>query len=188
VSRVLDILARTPAIDIVGRHKKHADRELYAVLASGLEIVEIVEADPVEAAVLDDLVKQRFKGDNKRRYVNRGSDVYQRVCRLLFHGEEHTANVNRYAICLRQAHDHGVRSVGLVGELLTKGGVNRFYLTRPHLTDRISTRCIRLDRAVEHAKDGEIVLKLRRLPDNTYEVLECEAMQRPKPHQAGPPL
>lgn len=171
MSRILDILARTPSIDVVGRHKKHADRDLYRVLASGLEIVEIVEADSIEAAVLDDLIRQRFRGDNKRRYVEHGSDLYQRVCRLLFHGEEHSANVNRYAICLRQAHAHGVVSAGLVGELMTKGGVNRFYLTRPRLTDRISTRCIRLDRAIEHAKGEVIVLKLRRKPDNSYEVL-----------------
>jgi hypothetical protein len=75
MSRILEILARTPAIMVTERHKKHADRELYLILANSLEIVEAC-ADPAEAKVLDDLIRKRFAGDNKRRYVERGSDIY----------------------------------------------------------------------------------------------------------------
>lgn len=170
-SQVLAILARTPAVIVTERHKKHADRDLYFILANSLEIVEVCEADPTEAKILDDLIGRRLNGDNRRRYVERGSDLYQRVCRYVFHGEEHRTNTNRYAICLREAHKQGVRSAGLIDELMRKGGVNRFFLTRPNLAGWVSTKCIRLDRAVTHRKDAEIVLRLRRLPDNAYEVI-----------------
>jgi hypothetical protein len=82
------------------------------------------------------------------------------------------ANTNRYAICLHEAHRQDVRSARLIEELM-RGGVNRFFLTRPNLAGWVSTKCIRLDRPIKHHKSDEIILKLRRLPDNTYEVLKA---------------
>jgi hypothetical protein len=117
-----------------------------------------------EFEIVERLVAAAFQ------YVERGSDAYQRVCRYIFWGEEHTANINRYAIALREAGKQGVRS----GELLKRlrsGGVNQFYLKRPLHSETISTRCIRLERQITHEKSATITLVLKRNDDNSYAVL-----------------
>lgn len=174
MSRVGDILDRIAHAGrvIVGRHKKHADVSLYRTLADCLEIAEACLADPAELAVLNGRIGELARASNRRLYVEKASDVFQRVCRYVFHGEEHTANTNRYAISLREAHASGVRSGQLVQSLINLGGINKFYLGRKNEIESVSAKALRLDRPITHRKDEEIALRLRRLPDNTYEVIE----------------
>lgn len=178
MSRVLEILdgiKRAGAV-VVGRHKKHADIGLYQTLAACLEIAEVCLADPAELAVLNGKIRDLARTSNRRLYVEKASDVYQRVCRYVFNGEEHTANTNRYAISLREAHTAGVRSKQLAQTLLNYGGINKFYLGRKSEIKSVTAKALRLDRPITHRKDEELALRLRRLPDNTYEVLEARTL------------
>ena len=173
LSRVEVIIARSPVNLLVQRHKKHADTQLYRVLADCMEMAEVCLSDADEYEVLNTLIKALPLIEGKtRQYVERSSDIYQRVCRFMFHGEEHTANTNRYAHCLREAANRGIKSAKLVNEL-SNGGINKFFLRRPSQSREreISTKCLRLDRAIKHYKKDSITLKLKRDAEGAYEVL-----------------
>lgn len=151
--------------------RRGANTELYGALVLALKASELCIEDIEQDEALGKAVAELPKGNKNRQYVERGSDSYQRVCRYIFFGEEHTANINRYAHALREAGKQGVRSHELL-QRLHKGGVNQFYLRRPLRTDKISTRCIRLARQITHEKAEPFTLILRRNDDNSYEVLE----------------
>jgi len=151
--------------------RRGANAELYSALVLAMQASELCLADINQDAALGRAVAELPKGDKNRQYVERGSDAYQRVCRYVFFGEEHPANVNRYAIALREAGKQGVVSSDLLRRLRS-GGVNQFYLKRPLHRDTISTRCVRLDREITHGKSSQVTLTLRRKDDNSYEVLE----------------
>ena len=162
---------------LMTRHKKHADMQLYQVLADCMEICEVCLRDIKEYEVLNKLIAKLPIIDGKtRQYVESSSDIYQRTCRFMFHGEEHTANVNRYAISLREAARQGVKSKKLITEL-SSGGINKFFLKRPSQNQEreVETKCLRLDRAIRHYKSATITLKLKRNVDNVYEVLRLES-------------
>lgn len=178
-SRVEEILSRTLAFDVVVWHKKHADIGLYKTLAACLEICEVCQRDKKELAVLDRLISELpiLNGRN-RLFVEKGSDIYQRTCRYVFHGEEHTGNIYRYAVCLREAAKQKITSATITETLTKSGGVNRFFLQRPDTAPTVSTKCLRLDRQVSHHKSETIVLKLRRNKTGGYRVLDCELLAR----------
>lgn len=171
MSRVEVIVNRSPVKDLLARHKKQSDVTLYRVLADCLEIVELCQKSKLELVALNQLIKDLPKINNARFYIEKSSDIFQRTCRFMFHGEEHNANTNRYAHCLREATRQGVTSTRIFDELRS-GGVNRFFLTRPSQTLSIATKTIRLDRQIQHPKGNTIKLKLKRNIDNTYQVLE----------------
>ncbi len=172
MSRVEDIISRSPVAALMSRHKRHADATLYRVLADCLEIAEVCQRDAAEMEVLDQLIEQLPLLEGRtRQYVEKGSDIYQRTCRFMFHGEEHTANTNRYAITLREAARQGIKSRKLIAEL-AQGGINRFFLSRPSQTATVATKCLRLDRQIQHHKGATITLRLKRTVDNIYEVLD----------------
>lgn len=150
--------------------KRGANSELYGALVLALKASELCIEDIEQDVALGKAVAELPKGNKNRQYVERSSDSYQRVCRYIFFGEEHTANVNRYAHALREAGKQGIRS-GQLLERLRSGGVNQFYLKRPLRHDTISTRCIRLSRQITHEKAATFTLTLRRNDDNSYEVL-----------------
>jgi hypothetical protein len=167
---VIDIIEAARALMPIRR--RGANSDLYTALVLALKASELCIADIEQDVALGKAVAELPKGGKNRQYVERGSDSYQRVCRYIFFGEEHTANINRYAIALREAGKQGVISSELLSRL-QKGGVNQFYLKRPLRSDSISTRCIRLNRQITHLKAAQVTLVLRRLDDNSYEVLEC---------------
>ena len=175
MSRIEKIIAKCEAKIFVAKHKKHSDLLLYRVLSDCMKICEICFRDAAEARVLDELIKKLpLLAGKQRHYVEKSSDMYQRVCRYMFYGEENSSNINRYAICLREAAKTQIASGALVGHLKS-GGINKFYLRRPNLTNQIATKCIRLDRQIVHRKDRPIRLELLRQNDNSYKVLECAA-------------
>ena len=175
MSRVEEIIKRSPVAELMSRHKRGASATLYRVLADCLEICEVCHRDREELAVLNQLITELPRvNNNKRQYVERGSDIYQRTCRFMFHGEEHSANINRYAIALREAARHGVKSKALVRELSSAGGISRFFLARPTQIAMVATKCIRLDRQIQHRKGDIITLRLKRNMENVYQVLSME--------------
>jgi hypothetical protein len=180
LSKIELIIAQSPIAALLGRHKKHADMQLYKVLADCMEISEICLRDIKEYEVLNGLIQKLPVIDGKNRhYVERSSDIYQRVCRFMFHGEEHNANTNRYAHCLREAARQGVKGKALVAEL-SKGGINKFYLKRPNQSRevRVSTKCLRLDRAIAHSRRASFTLNLKRGEDGVYKVLKMQETTR----------
>lgn len=151
--------------------RRGANTELYDALVLALTAAELCIRDVTQDLALGRAVAELPKGNKNRQYVERGSDAYQRVCRYIFFGEEHTANINRYAHALREAGKQGVLSSALLGRL-RDGGINQFYLARPLSADTVATRCIRLDRQIEHTKSATFTLTLKRKADNSYEVIE----------------
>lgn len=175
MSRVELIISRSPVAELMSRHKSGADAVLYRVLADCMEICEVCERDPFELDVLNYLIGQLpLVHGNKRLYVERGSDIYQRTCRFMFHGEEHTANVNRYAISLREAARKGIKSNGLIREL-SNGGIRKFFLARPNQAEMVATKCLMLDTQIQHHKGATITLRLKRDMENVYHVLDFKA-------------
>lgn len=176
LSRVEAIIANSPVSMVVGRHKQNATEELYRVLSDCLQIAEICQEDADELLVLNSLIKDLplLPGKN-RNYVEKSSDIYQRVCRFMFHGEEHTANTNRYAHCLREAAQRGISSNALLWKL-RNGGVNQFFLMRSgaRANKVVTTKCLHLNEAITHGKNVEFMLRLRREDNNVYTVLEFE--------------
>lgn len=174
LSKVEAILAKSPVAQLIGRHKRYADEQLYRVLADCLQIAEVCLKDVEEYEVLNGLISQLPLIEGKtRQYVEKSSDIYQRVCRFMFHGEEHTANTNRYAHALREAARREVKSGKLLTEL-SNGGINKFFMTRPSQGRErvVETKCLRLDKAIKHYKTNEITLTLKRGADGIYEVLK----------------
>ena len=151
--------------------RRGANQELYNALILALQASELCISDINQDIALGKAVAELPKGNKNRQYVEKGSDVYQRVCRYIFWGEDHTANINRYAIALREAGKQNIRSFELLN-YLKNGGVNQFYLKRPLSNDTISTRCIRLNKQITHNKSNDFTLILKRKDDNTYEVIE----------------
>ena len=179
LSRIEVIIANSPVATVMGRHKQRATDELYRVLTDCLQIAEICLDDAEEWRVLDCLIKElpTLPGKN-RSYVESSSDVYQRVCRFMFHGEEHTANTNRYAHCLREAARRGIDSKKLLWEL-RNGGVNKFFLKRPgaRVNVEVTTKCLHLNKTITHGKNMKFMLQLRREEDGVYTVLGFEGVQ-----------
>lgn len=174
LSKVEIIISRSPIQQVLNRHKRHADTMLYRVLADCLEISEVCLGNIDEYEILNGLIKKlpAIEGKN-RQYVESSSDIYQRVCRFMFHGEEHTANTNRYAITLREAAEQGLKSGDIIKELCD-GGIAKFFLKRPGQNREIimRTKCLRLDRQIAHSRRATFTLRLRRKEkDGTYEVL-----------------
>jgi hypothetical protein len=83
--------------------KRGADGELYEALVLALRAAEMCIANIDHDIELGRVIASMPRGEKNRQYVERGSDAYQRVCRYVFFGEEHTANINRYAIAIREA-------------------------------------------------------------------------------------
>jgi len=159
--------------DLISRHKRHSDAALYSVLADCMRVCEACAADPKEFGHLNDLLRLLPRGNrNRRTYVERASDVYQRVARYVFRNDENYANINRYAIAMREAARQGVRSGEFSDRLMRDGGVNKLFLSRSGQSPIISTRCIRLAEPVVHRKSEVLTLRLRRRADNVYEVLD----------------
>lgn len=157
--------------------KRGANTALYDALEIAMRVCELCNNDIEQDVLLGKMISELPRGNKNRQYVERSSDVYQRVCRYVFLGEEHTANINRYAIALREAAKRQVHSSELKVRL-NSGGVNQFYLVRPLHNDFISTKCIRLARNITHAKGDAFTLRIRRLSDNSYEVLDFNPDER----------
>lgn len=151
--------------------KRGANTALYDALEIAMRVCELCNRDIEQDILLGKMIAELPRGEKNRQYIERSSDVYQRVCRYVFLGEEHTANINRYAHALREAANQQVHSSELKRRL-NNGGVNQFYLVRPLHSEVITTKCIRLAKQITHRKADTFTLQLRRLSDNSYEVID----------------
>ena len=166
------IIARCQADYIVARHTKHADAKLYRVLQDCLKICEVCMIDAEENKILNGMIADLVPLAGKNRiYVEAGSDIYQRVCRFIFYREENTANINRYAITLREAAQRQINSQQLATYLVHNGGISGLYLQRPLVANKVSTKCLRLTETIQHQKDARIIITLLRQSNNSYKVL-----------------
>jgi hypothetical protein len=174
VREMLDACRAAADSDIAGLRRKGSTPRLYSILADCLRACEECLSRPGAETELRELVKQQPREGN-RRYVERGSDVYVLVTRYVFVSEANRTNANRYAHTLREAAKRGLTSDVLADHLCEAGGINALYLARPLDRDTVETKALRLDRAITVHKDEPFTLRLRRLPDNTYEVLDIIA-------------
>lgn len=169
----LAIQTRQNAADVVARHKKLASYRLYAILAPTLEVCERCERDPKERAEIDRLFAEQPLGDQNRRYVESGSDIYVLVCRFVFAGTNRS-NAIRYAQALREAAKLQIGSGELDGWLRKNGGVAALYFRRPLASRTSSTRTLRLDRSITFPRDKPFTITLRWGTDNAFCVVGLE--------------
>lgn len=169
------ILKRSRAAAEIVKSKKHSDKALYAVLVDCMRVVEICKVIHGELNKLNQrIVNLPLLPGRNRVYVESNSDVYQRVCRVVFHGIEHTNNINRYAIALREHARLARGSDSLMQQLMEHGGVHRLWLRRPKAATLVRTRTLYLQRQIEHAKASEFTLTLRLRKDGSYAVTELD--------------
>lgn len=153
--------------------------ELYQLLSGCLGLAEQCASDPAKLEQMRGLVTQQPANGN-RRYVERGADAYQCVCRFVFHNlkseKAERSNASRYAICLREAAKRGVKAAALPAWLKENGGLNSLFLARPLAARSVTTRTLYLTAPVELPKYGAATLTLRRQADGRFQVLEyaCE--------------
>lgn len=166
---VLSILSEARCL--MPLRKRGANSQLYSALILAMEAAELCCANPAQMERLATAITELPRDGKNRSYVERGSSVYQLVCRYVFFGDENPANINRYAIALREAAARGVTSETLA-DRLDNGGVNQFYLARPLDVKTIATKCIRLAEQITHHKSEPFTLTLKRNEDNSYTVLE----------------
>lgn len=169
----LALQTRQSASEVVARHKKKASFRLYAVLAPCLELCERCGRDPAERAELESLFARQPKGERNRRYVEKGSDIYQLVCRFVFCGTNLT-NATRYAQALQQATDMQIRSPELEGWLRENGGVNALYFRRPLRYRSSTARTLRLASSITFPRDRDFTLTLRWTNDNAFKVVATD--------------
>lgn len=170
-SEIERILDKTDLNPLLPRIKRKSEEVLYSTLVVCMKIAELAIRKKSEREALDSILHKLppLPGQVKT-YIRSYSDVYQRVCRVVFHGDEHHANMYRYANALRVAAKKGIKSNGLLEEL-QEGGVTKLFNARHLKGDEISTRWLRLDRVIVHKKKEIVVLRLKRREDNYYEVL-----------------
>ena len=150
---------------------RQSDATLYSVLVGCMELAERCSTPEDEQTLRKLAGELPLPASKKRHYIEKGSDIYQLVSRYIFHGDVSSANINRYAICLRQAAQRQINSAALGEWLANNGGVNALYLRRPLLRTTVLTKCLRLTSQIEAPKDKPFTLTLRRTPENEYEVL-----------------
>jgi hypothetical protein len=169
---IIDLVQQTrqQAGEVVARHKRHSSFRLYDVLAPCLAICERCERDPDERAEIDRLFAEQPKVGQNRRYVEKGSDIYQLVCRYVFAGT-YLTNATRYAQALREAAKMQIRSADLATWLRHNGGVNALYFRRPLAALAVEMKTLRLTEPVRVQRHKAFSLTLRWQPDNTFKVL-----------------
>lgn len=165
---------REDAEEVTQRHKKLSSFRLYAVLAPCMELCERCERDPAERAELDRLFAEQPKEGN-RRYVEKGSNIYQAVCRYVFHNTDGT-NTNRYAQALNEAAKLQISSRDLEDWLKENGGVNALYFRRPLSVRVTELKVLRLNRSVTFSRDTPLRLVLQWQTDNTFKIIEEEIL------------
>jgi hypothetical protein len=171
---------RADAASVVDRHsnpnQKAASLALYGVLASCMALCGRCERDASERAELERLFAEQPKAGN-RRYVEKSSDVYVRVCRFVFTETDRT-NAMRYSQALREAAKLQLNSKTLAGWTRDNGGVNALYFRRPLDARSVKTSALRLAEQIEFSRDRPFAIKLRWRHDNSFDVL-AEILEPP---------
>jgi hypothetical protein len=180
VDKPIEALAfetKEDAASIVLRHKKHASFKLYDVLAPCLEMCERCDASTDERETLNAFLAESIMVEGKKRYVERKSDIYTRVCRYVFSTSNYT-NICRYAHCLREAVKLDIKSPDIAKYMRENGGVNGLYFRRPINLAIVRTSTFRLTKPVEIYRDREFTLTLRWTKENRFEVIEQLVAER----------
>ncbi len=154
-----------------GAIKRNSDFALYGVLAGILQLCEMDAS--AHSELREECKNKQLVTDKNRTYFETKSDIFIVACRYVFNNEKKYANISRYATSLRIAsEDKGVTSENLVTYLSKNGGINALYLSRPMIRTTVKTKCLRLANEITVDKNKEFTIRLIRLSDNTYKVLE----------------
>lgn len=152
------------------QHARNARLALYDALGTCAIICRVCSFDADKYDELRRLIAAQPRGDQNRRYVERQSDVYTRVCRYVFINTNHT-NVCRYAHTLREAEKAQIRPLDLSSWLNDNGGVNALYYRRPLHEAEVATKVLRLTRKIVFSRTDDFTITLRWTPENTFEPL-----------------
>lgn len=154
--------------------KRHSSFALYDILAKCMALANRCRRSLKDRDELVGLLRLQPHTGKRGRYIEKASDEYTLVCRFVFaedRGSAERSNSSRYAMALRQAAERQIGSDDLVDVLRNKGGINALFLRRPLDRADVVTKCLNLARSIEAPKGKKFTLTLRRLPDNTYDVL-----------------
>lgn len=153
-------------------HARNGRQALYDALGTCAVICRVCSFDSQKYDELRTLIAAQPRGgDQNRRYVERGSDVFTRVCRYVFVNTNYT-NVCRYAHTLREAEKAQIAPGDLSDWLQSNGGVNALYYRRPLHEEEVATKVLRLTRKIVFPRHDEFTLTLRWTSENTFEPLE----------------
>lgn len=149
-------------------HARNGRQALYDALGTCAVICRVCSFDGEKYDELRNLIATQPRGDQNRRYVERRSDVFTRVCRYVFINTNHT-NVCRYAHALREAEKAQISPPDLSGWLQGNGGVNALYYRRPLHEEEVATKTLRLTRKIVFPRNREFTLTLKWTKENTFE-------------------
>lgn len=170
-----EILKQADAIRALaeGKFKRGSDIKLYRVLVECMALCERCrDASDIEEIRTAFAMRGVAEGQN-RTYIEKQSDVYQVVCRYVFHGGPSHANMCRYAIALRQAASRQITSETLMEQLVKNGGVNALFLRRAVDKPDIETKCLRLTSRVRAPKHGAFCVWLKYNHEGAFDVVEA---------------
>lgn len=160
--------------------KRHSSFELYDLLGGCMRLAERCR-DRTAFEEIRNLVLARPAVGRRAPYIERGSDEFILVCRFVFanlrSASAERSNASRYAHALRHAHSLGIGGGQIAAHLRENGGINALFLRRPLAARNVTTKCLTLTQSVTIEKGSVVRLTLRRLPDNTYEVLRLDRIE-----------
>lgn len=173
--RDLALQAKVNAAAVVDRHvnpnQKQASIALYHVLAETLSICERCRLNPSDEQDIRDMIRADVPFGAKGRWVEKSSDIYQTVCRLIFTATDRT-NAARYAAALREASKLQISSNRLADHMQYNGGVNALYFRRPLDRRMVKTKSLRLSSQVTIDRTVPFTIRLRWRDDNSFDVME----------------
>ena len=154
--------------------RRRSDGELYTLLGACLAVCEDVQREGRTSEVADAVRAKPARG-RSRVYVERGSDVFHLVGRLVFEDDERrSANAHRYGATLREAAKQGIGGADLAGWLAENGGINALFRRRPVDARTLSTRTLHLNAPVTVPRDGTpFTVTLRHDGAGFFDVVEA---------------
>lgn len=155
--------------------KRRTSVELYKVLVACAALAErCAEGDDYQE--LRRIARDQPRHGQNRRYVERRSDEYTLVCRIVFGDlksrSAERSNASRYAHSLREAKRTGINASLLFQHLRDNGGINGLFLRRPLAATSVTTKTLYLTDSITVPKGVAVHLVLRREADNRFNVLE----------------
>ena len=156
------------------RSERRKDIELYELLADYMRLVVRVrtegKGDEIREALLQKLRRQT---NANRVYVEKGSDLYTMVGRLVFQapGDKPGGAPWRCAVAMREAEKRGITPDGFAEFCRTQGGIDILVQQRNNKATRIQVKVLHLTQPVTIEPHGVVHLTLRRDPRGYFDVM-----------------
>jgi hypothetical protein len=156
------------------RSERRKDVELYTLLADCMWLADVVRAENREAEITERLKdKLRRQTNRSRVYVEKASDVYTVIGRLVFQepGDPPGGTAWRSAVAMREAVKRGIKPGEFVEFCRTQGGIDVLVRQRNNKATRMQVKVLHLTEPVTIEPHGTVTLTLRRDPRGYFDVI-----------------